>query len=199
MALTRRMLKAMGIEEEKIEQIIDAHAETVDSLKEKAEQFEDDAKKLKTVQRELDDLKAEGGDWQQKYEKEHADFETFKNDIEGRELKAKKTEAYKQILIDSGIPEKRLQAILKASADVVDSLEFDSDNKPKNVDTLTETIKKEWSDFIPVENTSGANTPTPPSNTGGAAKTKEEILTIKDPVERQRAIKENITLFKKGD
>jgi hypothetical protein len=34
MALTRKMLKAMGIEEEKIEQIIEAHAETVDGLKE---------------------------------------------------------------------------------------------------------------------------------------------------------------------
>ena len=33
MALTRKMLKAMGIEEDKIEQIIEAHSETVDSLK----------------------------------------------------------------------------------------------------------------------------------------------------------------------
>ena len=33
MALTRKMLKAMGIEEEKIDQIIEAHTETVDALK----------------------------------------------------------------------------------------------------------------------------------------------------------------------
>ena len=33
MSLTRKMLKAMGIEEEKIDQIIEAHSETVDSLK----------------------------------------------------------------------------------------------------------------------------------------------------------------------
>ena len=33
MAFTRKMLKAMNIEDEKIDQIIDAHSETVDALK----------------------------------------------------------------------------------------------------------------------------------------------------------------------
>nr|DAG23749.1 MAG TPA: hypothetical protein [Caudoviricetes sp.] len=33
MALTRRSLKAMGIEDEKIDEIIAAHAETVDAYK----------------------------------------------------------------------------------------------------------------------------------------------------------------------
>lgn len=35
MALTRKMLKAMGIEDEKIDQIIDEHAESVNALKAK--------------------------------------------------------------------------------------------------------------------------------------------------------------------
>ena len=34
MALTRKFLKAMGIEDDKIDQIIDAHTETVTALKE---------------------------------------------------------------------------------------------------------------------------------------------------------------------
>ena len=33
MSLTRKMLRAMGIEDDKADQIIDAHAETVDALK----------------------------------------------------------------------------------------------------------------------------------------------------------------------
>ena len=33
MALTRKMLRAMGIEDEKADEIIEAHAETVDALK----------------------------------------------------------------------------------------------------------------------------------------------------------------------
>ena len=36
MAFTRKMLKAMGIDEDKIEQIIEAHAETVDALQDDA-------------------------------------------------------------------------------------------------------------------------------------------------------------------
>lgn len=35
MALTRKMLKAMGIEDEKIDQIIEEHAESVNALKAK--------------------------------------------------------------------------------------------------------------------------------------------------------------------
>lgn len=180
MALTRKMLKAMGIEEDKIEQIIDAHAETVDSLKDKADQFEADAKKLKDVQKELDDLKADGGDWQQKYEKEHSDFEAYKNDIAGKEVKATKTAAYRQILVDCGIPEKRVDTILKASAGVIESIKLDKDNKPENADKLTETVKSEWADFIPVTNTTGADTATPPANNGKGVKTKEEIYKIEN-------------------
>ena len=69
MALTRKLLKSMGIEEDKIDQIIDAHAETVDGLKDKLKTAEADSEKLKAVQRELDDLKAKGDDpYKKKYE-----------------------------------------------------------------------------------------------------------------------------------
>ena len=49
MALTRKMLKAMGIEDEKIDQIIEAHSETVDALKEQRDQYKADAEKLPEV------------------------------------------------------------------------------------------------------------------------------------------------------
>ena len=39
MSLTRKMLKAMGIEDEKIDQIIEAYTETVDALKEQRDQY----------------------------------------------------------------------------------------------------------------------------------------------------------------
>lgn len=42
MALSRKMLKAMGIEDEKIDQIIEAHSETVDSLKEQVSAYKAD-------------------------------------------------------------------------------------------------------------------------------------------------------------
>ena len=58
MALTRKYLKALGIEDEKIEQIIEAHTETVDGLKNERDGFKASADKLAEVQKELDGLKA---------------------------------------------------------------------------------------------------------------------------------------------
>lgn len=50
MALTRRMLKAMGISDEQVDEIIAAHTETVDALKEQRDAYKADAEKLADVQ-----------------------------------------------------------------------------------------------------------------------------------------------------
>ena len=46
MALTRRALKAMGIEDEKIDEIITMHTETVDGLKADVAKYKADAETL---------------------------------------------------------------------------------------------------------------------------------------------------------
>ena len=69
---------------------------------------------------------------------------------------------------DAGVPEKRIEAILKVSD--IDSLEFDDKGAVKDSDKLTESIKTEWSDFIPASSTEGARTATPPQQATGAAK-----------------------------
>ena len=46
MAFTRKMLKALGIEEDKIDQIMDAHVEVVDALKADRDTYKADAEKL---------------------------------------------------------------------------------------------------------------------------------------------------------
>ena len=43
MGFSRKMLKAMNIEDEKIDQIIDAHSETVDALKADRDAYKEDA------------------------------------------------------------------------------------------------------------------------------------------------------------
>lgn len=194
MALTRRMLKAMGIEDEKIDQIIDAHTETIDALKDERDGYKDDAAKLANVQKELDDLKKDGGDWQKKYEKEHADFEAYKTDITKKETKTAKESAYRALLKESGVSEKRIDAIIKITD--IDALELDNDGKIKDSAARTEHIKTEYADFIETSTTRGANTATPPANGGsGTGKTKEEILAIKDGAARRQAMAENPSLF----
>ena len=74
----------MGIEEEKIDQIIEAHTETVDALKESRDTYKADAEKLPNVQKELDELRAKSNDgWKEKHDKVKKDFEDYKNEIVG--------------------------------------------------------------------------------------------------------------------
>ena len=49
MALTRKLLSALGIEADKIEQIIDAHTETVEALKKERDEFKAKAADLDEV------------------------------------------------------------------------------------------------------------------------------------------------------
>lgn len=165
MALTRKMLKAMGIEEEKIEQIIEAHTETVNGLKDDINKYKGDAEKLPNVQKELNDLKAAGdGGYKQKYEDEKKAFEDFKAAQTAKETKQAKESAYREFLKSVGVSEKRIPTILKVTD--LDSIEMDGE-KFKDADKLTESVKTEWADFIETSNTNGANTNTPPANNPG--------------------------------
>lgn len=179
MALTRKMLKAMGIEDEKIEQIIEAHAETVEALKEKATTYEADAKKLQGVQTELDDLKQSGGEWQKKYEKEHADFEAFKADQTKKETAAAKEKAYRALLKEAGVFEKRIDAIVKITD--ISGFELDENGKIKDAKSVTDSIKTEYADFIVTTSERGAGAATPPPRQNdGDVMTKEKIYEMKD-------------------
>ena len=197
MAFTRKMLKAMGIEDEKIDQIIDAHSETVDALKADRDAYKEDAGKLAAVQKELDALKAKGDDgYKAKYEAEKAAHDALKADIAAKETKKAKTDAYRELLKGANIDEKRIATILRAEAPTIDKIELDADGKIKNSEQYTASIKSDWADFIVTQSAKGANTATPPANGGAATtKTKEDILKIKDAGERQKAIAENPTLF----
>lgn len=179
MALTRKLLKGMGLTDEQVDTIIEAHTETTDGLKKDIEKFEADAKKLPTVQKELDDLKAAGdGGYKEKYEKEHSDFEKYKADQQAKETKAAKENAYRELLKAAGVSEKRIPAILKVTD--LNSVELEGD-KVKDAAKITESVKTDWADFIESSNISGANTSTPPRNDPGtvAPKNIAEALRAK--------------------
>lgn len=168
MALTRKLLKGMGLTDEQVDTIIEAHTDTVDGLKADIAKYEGDAKKLPGVQKELDDLKAAGdGGYKEKYEKEKKAFEDFKNEQTAKETKKAKENAYRELLKAAGVSEKRIPAILKVTD--LNSVELDGD-KVKDADKLTETVKTDWADFIESSNTSGARTDTPPANNTGNTK-----------------------------
>jgi hypothetical protein len=198
MAVTRKFLTALGIEEDKVDEIITRHVEVVDALKEERDKYKEDAEALVGVRKELDELKANSDEkkensYKVKYEAIKEEFEAYKKEIEDKDVKDKKESAYRQLLKDCGIPEKRIDAILRVSD--IESIEFDDDGKIKDKEKLTESIKEEWSDFIPTTKTEGAKVANPPSGVGKVSKTKEEIRAISDPVERQKAMMDNPELF----
>lgn len=196
MAFTRKFLSALGIEAEKVDEIISAHVEVVDSLKAERDAFKADAEKLPGVQKELEDLKASTGkedSYKVKYDALKEEFEEFKESITTEKSKAQKESAYRQLLADAGVAEKRIDAVMRVSD--YGSIEFDDEGKIKNSEDLIKGIKEEWADFIPKQTTEGAKVSNPPANDGKTTKSYEEIRAITDPIARQRAMAENPTLF----
>lgn len=192
MSITRKMLKGMSLTEEQIDTIIEAHTETVDALKDERDKFKADAERLTVVEKELKELKTTGGDFEQKYNDLKKEFDGYKSEQSAIAEKAAKESAYKELLKNVGVSEKRIASIMRVTN--LADLKIDKDGKLKDYDKLADNIKSEWSDFIETKTEKGADTKTPPENNGGKL-TKEDILKIKDTSERQQKIAENHELF----
>lgn len=178
MGLTRSFLKGMGLTEEQVGAIVEAHTETTNALKEQRDNYKADADKLKGVQKELDDLKAKGDDgWQEKYETEHAAFEKYKNDQDSAKAKADKVEAYKELLKEIGVAENRIDSIIKITS--LDDYKM-KNGKLEGAEGIKEAAAEEWKDFIVSSSQQGAKTEKPPGNAGGKVMTKEEIYKTDD-------------------
>ena len=114
MALTRKLLKGMGLTDEQVDTIIEAHTDTVDGLKADVSKYKTDAEKLSDVQKELDELKAKGDDgWKEKYDNLKGEFDKYKTDVQEKETHNKKVEAYKAILKDANLSEKGIEKAVK--------------------------------------------------------------------------------------
>lgn len=168
MALTRKMLRAMGIEDEKADEIIEAHAETVDALKQQiadAGKGGEDAarlqKKVEQLEAELAEAK-EGGDpdgLQARYDKEHEAFEAYKAEVAAKDADRTKRSLYRKLLADAGVDPKRVDAVLRVSD--LSKVEV-KDGAIQGADELEKGIKSDWADFIPTMSTEGADPATPP-------------------------------------
>lgn len=174
MALTRKFLSALGIEDDKVDEIISAHTETVNALKEQRDNYKEDAEKLADVEQKLNDAnatidtmkQAQNGEdkWKVKYDALKEEFETFKSDQQAKETQAQKESVMTELLKEIGISEKRIKSVLKVTD--LSAVEIE-DGNIKDADTLKESLKTEWADFIVTEGSEGAKTPTPPTGTGG--------------------------------
>lgn len=179
MSLTRKMLKAMGIEDEKIEQIIEAHTESTDALKKQRDEYKEDAEKLSAVQKELDNLKsAEPDGYKEKYEAEKKAFDDYKASVAAEKLSAEKGALYRDMLKEIGVDESRIDAILKVTD--LGSIEIEG-GKIAGIDEVKKGAETEWAAFITEERSRGAGVDNPPAgNGGGAGETDPGTMSMED-------------------
>lgn len=196
MALTRKMLKAMGIEDEKIDQIIEEHTESTDALKQQRDEYKAKAEAKATASTETKPKDPEPSDgYKAKYDAEKKAFEDYKANIAAEKAEADKRAKYRELIVKAGVDSKRVDSVLKVS----DLSEIKvKDGAIEGADDLVKSIKEDWADFIPTTQKVGANAPNPPKNDGGAKKL-EDITKMQDPVARQEALAKYIEAQNEGE
>lgn len=171
MALTRKMLKGMGLTEEQIDTIIEGHDETVSGLKDKVTDLTDRANQADALKKERDALQkkiddaAGGTDWK-------AEYDRLKADTEAKETASKVKAAYRKLLKAEHIDEDMLDTVMDVTK--FDGMVLNKDGELKDADKLSEAIKSRWAKFIVTEGTKPTPTLTPPAGQPKAM-TREEI------------------------
>ena len=177
MALTRALLKAFNLTDEQISTIIEAHTDTIKGLQDSLKAAEEQAANYETVKKELDELKKTNAeDYKTKYETEKKAFEDYKSEISAKETKAAKESAVKAYFESKGISGKNLNAAMRGASKEIAEIEVEN-GKIKNKTVLDDLLKGDFEVFVTKESVMGADTPTPPANTGGST---FEKMTLAD-------------------
>lgn len=202
MAVTRKFLEAMGLEDSKISAIIEEHDKTVTGLKELRDKYKADADKLVEVQKKLDEATAKNGDdWKAKYEALSKAFNDYKTETANRERSEKVKAAYTQLLKEANVDSKRIDAILKIT-DLSDK-QLDENGKFADSENMLKAIRDEWGAFIQTTGKKGTDVETPPDNHGGTTMTRADIYAKDEhghykmsTAERQKALADNPNLLR---
>ena len=192
-ATLRKVFEDAGMEippKDVLGQICDLHTAKTDEMKDTVKEL---TKRAEKAEQERDALEAQGNDgYKEKYDKEHSDFEKFKADVAAEKAQANKEKAYRAMLKDV-LSEKGVEKAVKYAD--WSKIELDEKGELKNASEHVKAVKEEWSEHVSNSVVHNAPVPNPPINTGGTAKTKEQIMAIKDGTARRKAIAENLSLF----
>lgn len=173
MALTRKLLKGMGLTDEQVDTIIEAHTESTDGLKAQLSQYKADAEKLPGVQKELDDLKAAGdGGYKEKFEAEKAAHDQTKQKYADEKRAAQDDADIASIIKEAGVARESFQKLIARSFDRT-TIKRGADGAISNRAELIEAVKTGNPDCISTTTTTGTPPATPP--TGGKKLTREDV------------------------
>ncbi len=180
MALTKEQVKEIlseaGVPSENINgavsKIMEGHTISLDYLRGEIKAYKEQAEKLPSVQKELDDLKkiTAGNDtYKDKYEAVQKELDGIKAEAAARETRANKETALKEMFKEIKLPESFFTRAIKGIN--LDELELTKNNTLKDVEALKTAIQTEWGDIIegykekPI--VKGANVANPPASNGG--------------------------------
>lgn len=176
MALTRAVLKGMGLAEEQVNVIIDEHVSTLDGLKSDRDKFKAESERIPDLEKEIEELKSkissmDTDDWQGKYEKEHAEYEQYKIKVAEDQRISQCKVLYRNLLKENGVGESHIDSIIKVTD--FSNIKIDKSGNLVDADKHSENIKSEWAGFITSKSAQGAGVEDPPEN--GDKMTKESF------------------------
>ena len=176
MALTRKFLKALGIEDDKIDEIVAAHGETVTALKAEIDEAKQGASGLDAITKERDRYKADlealqktSGD----AAKVQAEYDAYKAQVEKDKTAAQKGAALDAVLKEAGVERESFRAQLKKGWDM-DTVELEEGGKVKDKAALISRIKADYPDFIGKASTEGTPPAAPPAG-GSKTYTRDQL------------------------
>lgn len=183
MSLTRKFLKALGIEEDKIEEIITAHGETVAGLKDeitKAQQGADDlaaiTKERDTLKQRADALEKSSGD----AAKVQADFDAYKKQVETEKANTGKKALVKKALEAAGANPAAIDLML-GTVDL-EKVELNGDAL-KDAEAVLKPIKEAHGGLFGEVKLNG----TPPINPPGGTKKDPKEMNFNEYKEWRKA------------
>ena len=175
--------------------LIALHLGVVDPLKDQLQTYKTDAEKLPAVQKELDDLKAQGdGGYKEKYEAEVKAHKEYRQQVESEKENARDDADVLAICKEAGIVRESSLRLIAKDFDR-SKIERDKDGNISNRANLLEAVKADYADFVGTPGNQGTPPATPPTGGGGSSKTKKEIIDMTDPVARQAEMMNNLSLF----
>ncbi len=190
MALSRNYLKVIGLTKEQEDAVIEAHTETISGIKDELKTEREKADRLAAVEKELNDLKtANAGkpNFEELYNADHTALENLRTEIAAKEARTAKEAAIGAFFEKNNIVGKQKKIAMMAIKGDIDGYEVDEAGNLKDTKPLETLIKEDFAGLVSTTRTEGADIASPPANIGGSAKTKEEIMEIKDTQRRQKA------------
>ena len=151
MSLTRSFLKSLGLDEDKISSVIEAHSETVTALNQRYSELEaryndarQSADQLLGLQRELETLKKE--DFRAKYESEKSAHEALKETLAKKESRAACEKAVRAYYIGKSIRGDNLAIAMRGTP--LDDIKLSEDGTIADTAPLDALVKGDFKPLI---------------------------------------------------